>query len=104
VVEQLALEGGIDVVELHGVGGRTCSNVLRNLTPAAAGRMVRDAQHFYGAELVAGTEGDLARPCPHCGAKGDAEEIFGFRFMGGKRVRQSWCRACRTGGRRERAA
>jgi hypothetical protein len=99
VVEQLALEGGIDVVELHGVGGRTCTNILRNLTPSAAGRAVREARAFYGAELVASREGDLERPCPRCRATGASEEVFGFRFVGGKRIRQSWCRACRRGRR-----
>jgi hypothetical protein len=96
VVQQFALEGGIDVVELHGLGGRTRMNILRNLTPRAAGLAVRDSRTFLGAEFIAGESGDLERPCPRCGAVGSAEDVFGFRCMRGRRVRQSWCRGCRA--------
>jgi hypothetical protein len=34
--------------------------------------------------------------CPRCGLVGGLESWFGMRIMDGKRVRQSWCRICRS--------
>jgi len=38
--------------------------------------------------------------CPHCGREGSTEALFGTRVLNGERVPQSWCRSCRSSGRR----
>jgi hypothetical protein len=34
--------------------------------------------------------------CPQCGLLGDIEGWFGMRVMEAKKIRQSWCRVCRS--------
>jgi hypothetical protein len=96
VVQQLDLQGGISVVELHGVGARTRTNTLRGLTSREAAVAVHDARTSQGAEIIAGSAGVLDRPCPRCGTVGHPEDVFGFRFIRRQRRRQSWCRSCRS--------
>ncbi len=43
-----------------------------------------------------GRKRDEDRPCPKCGRNGDIEDFFGFRMVNGKRIRQSYCRDCRS--------
>lgn len=44
--------------------------------------------------------------CPECGKVADdneqAQELFGFRSVGGKIIAQSWCRECRNTQKREK--
>ena len=55
-------------------------------------------------EPVAFMNSPSACICPKCKVLGNLEIDFGFRTIGGKKVRQSWCRACRKGSMKETAA
>jgi hypothetical protein len=46
-------------------------------------------------ELTGLDKFSLAR-CPQCGLVGELETWFGWRTTGGKTIRQSWCRICRS--------
>ena len=96
VVQQLELGGRVSVIELHGLAGRTCANIVRGLSLRAATAAVHDAETYDGASVIGDPAANSTRPCPRCGATGDAAEVFGFRIVRGRRVRQSWCRPCRS--------
>lgn len=96
VYEQQNLLGGTDVVAQVGRGRRKKTRHLRvdgyRIGFAAALALVVE----HGKKARELEQVPSSCQCPRCGRVGLTDEHFGTRTLRGKRVRQSWCRDCRS--------
>lgn len=97
LVTQPNLFGGVDLLTLYGEGGRIRSNRQTFATERKLGAAKAIGRDFERAESVCLPEAAPRATCPRCRKGGEVEQLFGFRRMNGRRVRQSWCRQCRRG-------
>lgn len=96
VYEQRNLLGGSDVVAAIGHGRRKKTRTLQvgQYKVGFAAALALVVEHGKRAQQI--QELPSRSRCPHCGRVGLTDEHFGSRMVRGKRVRQSWCRECRS--------
>jgi hypothetical protein len=94
MMEQQNLLGGVDLVAVapRRGSGRTLLNPRWKVGFAAALALV--VEHGRKAQQRVGVPSRTR--CPRCQRLGDTLRDFGLRFVRGRRVPQSWCRACRS--------
>lgn len=96
IFEQRNLLGGSDVVARIGRGRRQKTVSLRvdRYKTGFAAALALVVEHGKRAKSL--EEVPSRSQCPRCQRVGLTDEHFGTRVIRGKRVRQSWCRECRS--------
>jgi hypothetical protein len=93
MVEQQSLLGGVDLVPA-GHQGPGPLHLAPRWKVGFAAALALVVEHGRKAQQRVGVPSRTR--CPRCQRLGDTLRDFGLRFVRGRRVPQSWCRACRS--------